>query len=29
MAKDIRERSEYLPEWDEAVAKWLEERKAG
>jgi amino acid transporter len=29
MARDIRDRSEYLPVWDEAVAKWLEERKAG
>jgi amino acid transporter len=29
MAKDIRERSEYLPTWDEAVGKWLDERAAG
>ncbi|MDR3363926.1 MAG: APC family permease [Clostridiales Family XIII bacterium] len=28
LAKDIRERSEYLPVWDEAVAEWLESRKA-
>ncbi|MEI8217131.1 MAG: APC family permease [Eubacteriales bacterium] len=26
IAKDIRERSEYLPVWDEAVAEWLSKR---
>ena len=25
-AKDVRERSEYIPVWDEAVAEWLEKR---